>query len=46
MVHGYAIMAVQKPVDRTLRETSAWVRVIAQAAAANDRQMRNSLPDL
>ena len=27
-----AILAVQKPVDQSLRETSAWLRVTAQAA--------------
>ena len=33
---GDAILAVQKPVDHSLRETSAWLRVTAQAAAARD----------
>ena len=30
---GDAILAVQKPVDHSLRETSAWLRVTAEAAA-------------
>ena len=33
MVKGDAILNVQKPVDQSLRETSAWLRVTAQAAA-------------
>ena len=33
MTGGDAIRAVQKPVDQSLRETSAWLRVTAQAAA-------------
>jgi hypothetical protein len=33
MAHGDKIMTVQKPVDQSLRETSAWLRVTAQAAA-------------
>ena len=36
MVHGDRILAVQKPVDQSLRETSAWLRVTAQAAAAKE----------
>ncbi len=36
MVHGDAILNVQKPVDQSLRETSAWLRVTAQAAAARE----------
>ncbi len=36
MVHGDAILTVQKPVDQSLRETSAWLRVTAQAAAARE----------
>jgi hypothetical protein len=36
MVKGNAILAVQKPVDQSLRETSAWLRVTAQAAAAKE----------
>ncbi|WP_347266707.1 methylenetetrahydrofolate reductase C-terminal domain-containing protein [Paracoccus sp. (in: a-proteobacteria)] len=34
MVRGDAILDVQRPVDQSLRETSAWLRVTAQAAAA------------
>ena len=33
MAHGDKILAVQKPVDQSLRETSAWLRVTAQSAA-------------
>ena len=33
MAGGDAIQVVQKPVDQSLRETSAWLRVTAQAAA-------------
>ncbi|MCY0095922.1 methylenetetrahydrofolate reductase C-terminal domain-containing protein [Hoeflea ulvae] len=33
MVENQAILAVQKPVDQSLRETSSWLRVTAQAAA-------------
>ena len=36
MVHGDNILTVQKPVDQSLRETSAWLRVTAQAAAAGE----------
>ena len=36
MKRGDAILAVQKPVDQSLRETSAWLRVTAQAAAARE----------
>ena len=36
MVKGDAILAVQKPVDQSLRETSAWLRVTAQTAATRD----------
>ena len=35
MSAGEAIMTVQKPVDQSLIETSAWLRVTAQAAADN-----------
>ncbi len=31
-----AIMNVQKPVDQSLRETSSWLRVTAQAAATRE----------
>ena len=37
MVKGNAILNVQKPVDQSLRETSAWLRVTAQAAAAREQ---------
>lgn len=37
MIRGDAILAVQKPVDQSLRETSAWLRVTAQAAAARQK---------
>ena len=33
MQGGDAILAVQKPVDHSLRETSAWLRATAEAAA-------------
>jgi hypothetical protein len=36
MVHGDKIMTVQKPVDQSLRETSAWLRVTALAASDRD----------
>lgn len=36
MKGGDRIMAVQKPVDQSWRETSSWLRVTAQAAAARD----------
>ena len=36
MVHGDRILNVQKPVDQSLRETSAWLRVTAQAAAEKE----------
>ena len=32
-----AILAVQKPVDQSLRETSAWLRVTALAAAEREK---------
>ena len=37
MAHGDAILTVQKPVDQSLRETSAWLRVTALAAAAKEK---------
>ncbi len=37
MRRGDAILNVQKPVDQSLRETSAWLRVTAEAAAARAR---------
>jgi hypothetical protein len=36
MVRGDAIMNVQKPVNQSLRETSSWLRVTAQAAEARE----------
>jgi hypothetical protein len=36
MVRGDAIMTVQKPVNQALRETSAWLRVTAEKAAAKE----------
>jgi hypothetical protein len=36
MVKGNAIMNVQKPVNQSLRETSSWLRVTAEAAAARE----------
>ena len=36
MVKGDAIMNVQKPVNQSLRETSSWLRVTAEAAAARE----------
>ena len=42
MIRGDAIKDVQKPVDQSLRETSAWLRVTAQAAAQRDLAGRKS----
>ena len=36
MVNGDAILKVQKPVNQSLRETSSWLRVTAEAAAARE----------
>ncbi len=36
MAKGDAILNVQKPVDQSLRETSAWLRVTALAAKAKE----------
>lgn len=36
MEKGSAIMTVQKPVNQSLRETSSWLRVTAEAAAARE----------
>jgi len=41
MKKGDAILAVQKPVDQSLRETSAWLRATAEAAAR--RQPKGAL---
>ncbi len=38
MKDGDAILAVQKPVDRSLCGTSSWLRVTAEAAAAGGRE--------
>jgi len=35
-VKGDAILNVQQPVDQSLRETSAWLRVTALAAAERE----------
>lgn len=37
MAHGDNILAVQKPVDQSLRETSAWLRVTALAASEREK---------
>ena len=37
MVKGDAILTVQKPVDQSLRETSAWLRVTALAAGEREK---------
>ncbi len=43
MRHGADnIMAVQKPVDQSLRETSAWLRVTALKAAEKDRPVEEA----
>jgi hypothetical protein len=36
MEGGDAIYTVQKPVDQSLRETSAWLRVTAEAATERE----------
>ena len=36
MHNGDAILKVQKPVNQSLRETSSWLRVTAEAAAARE----------
>ena len=36
MSNGDAILKVQKPVNQSLRETSSWLRVTAEAAAARE----------
>ena len=40
MRHGDAILARQKPVDYSLRETSAWLRVTAQTAAGEREEAK------
>ena len=42
MSHGDAIMNVQKPVNQSLRETSSWLRVTAEAAAARETAKREA----
>ena len=37
MVNGDAILTVQKPVDQSLRQTSSWLRVTADAAARREK---------
>jgi hypothetical protein len=37
MVKGDAILTVQKPVDQSLRQTSSWLRVTAEAAAKREK---------
>jgi hypothetical protein len=37
MVSGDAILKVQKPVNQSLRETSSWLRVTAEAAAEREK---------
>jgi Methylene-tetrahydrofolate reductase C terminal len=39
-----AIMNVQKPVDQSLRETSAWLRVTALAAATRQKAKEGAAP--
>ena len=38
MIGNDAILVVQTPVDQSLRETSSWLRVTAQAAAQREAQ--------
>jgi hypothetical protein len=42
MEHGDAIMNVQKPVNQSLRETSAWLRSTAEAAAAREAAVKKA----
>lgn len=44
MENGDKILAVQKPVDQSLRETSAWLRVTANAAAARQAAKAETAP--
>ena len=44
MVKGDAILNVQKPVDQSLRETSAWLRVTALAAAEREKAKAGAAP--
>ena len=40
MIKGDAILNVQKPVNQSLRETSSWLRVTAEAAKAREERRR------
>ncbi|MGV1756318.1 methylenetetrahydrofolate reductase [Rhizobium sp. AC27/96] len=42
MTHGDLILNVQKPVNQSLRETSSWLRVTAEAAAAREAAKREA----
>jgi len=42
MAGGAAIMNVQKPVNQSLRETSSWLRVTAEAAAAREALVKDA----
>jgi len=42
MVGGDAILNVQKPVNQSLRETSSWLRVTAQAAEAREAAAKDA----
>ncbi|NTG46790.1 methylenetetrahydrofolate reductase [Agrobacterium rhizogenes] len=42
MAYGDAILNVQKPVNQSLRETSSWLRVTAEAAAAREAASKES----
>jgi hypothetical protein len=44
MVHGDAILNLQKPVDQSLRETSAWLRVTARAAVEREKARAEVAP--
>jgi hypothetical protein len=43
MTGGAAIQDVQEPVDQSLRETSAWLRVTAEAANARETAKNESV---
>jgi len=42
MVAGDAILKVQKPVNQSLRETSSWLRVTAEAAAEREKPAKEA----
>ena len=44
MAGGDAINVVQKPVDQSLRKTSSWLRVTAQAAAEREAAKADQAP--